>query len=169
MAVQPAWQLIHTKLQQELVAAENLGRQGYTIYLPMLHHRKRRSGKLIDAHKPLFPRYLFIHLTAGLDDWGPVRSTIGVSSLVRFGMKPARVPNNLISSIQSREGEDGYHYEQTPEFKQGDKIRITDGPLSGYEAIFKAKRSEERVLILLDMLIKTTQVEVPIDAVTKSG
>jgi len=167
MTSQPAWRLIHTKPHQELIAADNLKRQGYIVYLPLLNHRKQRGGKQVYVRKPLFPRYLFIYLTAGLDDWGPIRSTIGVSSLVRFGMEPARVPEDLITNIKSREGEDGCHHEHVQELKEGDKIRITDGAFSGYEAIFQAKRSEERVLILLDVIGVATRVEVLEGTITK--
>jgi len=163
MAGQSAWRLVHTKPRQEFIATENLERQGYTVYLPILHRRKHKSGKLADVREPLFPRYLFIHLTAGLDDWGPIRSTIGVSGLVQFGMEPVRVPDDIINDIKSREGEDGYHHEQAPEYKQGDKIHIADGPLSGCEAIFQTKLGEERALILLDIIGKATQVTVPKD------
>ncbi len=169
MAGMSAWHLVHTKPRQELTAVENLQRQGYTVYLPMLNRRKYKSGKQIDTYGPLFPRYLFIHLTAGLDDWGPIRSTIGVSELVRFGSEPIQVPDDLITSIRAREGEDGYHHETAPKLTHGDKIHITDGPFSGYEAIFQAQRSEERVLILLDVVGKATKTEVPLSSVSKDS
>jgi transcriptional antiterminator RfaH len=169
MSEPSAWHLIYTKPRQELNATENLRRQGYTIYLPMLHSRKRKGSRTTETLVPLFPRYLFIHLTAGLDDWGPIRSTTGVSSLVRFGMEPVRVPDGLIDCIRARENEDGTHQETAPEFTHGDKVQITDGPFSGYEAIFQTQRSEERVLILLDVVGKATKTEVPLASVSKDG
>lgn len=162
---QSAWRLVLTKPRQELTAAEHLKRQGYSVYLPMLRRRKRRNGRQANTQAPLFPRYLFIHLTVGLDDCGPIQSTIGISGLVRFGMVPAQIPDDLIASIQAQEDEDGYHQEEAPEFRHGDMVRITDGPFSGYEAIFHTQRGGERVLIMLDVVGKATQVEITVETI----
>ncbi len=110
MNSQPSWYLILTKPRREHEAREHLERQGYTTYLPMLMESKKRNGRLRDILSPLFPRYIFIQLTAGLDDWSPIRSTLGVSSLVCFGSSPARIPDILVAGIQIREAEDGYHH-----------------------------------------------------------
>ena len=77
-----AWYLVYTKPQQERVANDNLQRQGYETYLPMLRKRVKRGKTYHHRLDPLFPRYLFIHLSDQLDDWGPIRSTIGVTHLV---------------------------------------------------------------------------------------
>jgi transcriptional antiterminator RfaH len=161
------WSLIYTKPRQELEAQKQLERQGYTTYLPMLCRRERHGSRLQDTLTPLFPRYLFIRLTAGIDDWGPIRSTRGVSNMVRFGIEAARVPDNLIEEIRTHAGEDGYHHEEALEFKQGDRVHIADGPFSGCAAIFQASRSEERVLILLDVVGQATRVEVQAESLEK--
>ena len=164
---QSAWHLIHTKPQQEQEAKRQLEQQGYTVYLPMLLKTKLKEGKQSNVQLPLFPRYLFIHLTSGVDDWGPIRSTRGVSNLVRFGVKVARIPEELIIEIQARAGKDGYHHEDSPEFKRGDKISIIDGPFSGYEAIFQVHQGKDRALILLDIIGKASKTEVPLASVIK--
>jgi len=44
---------------------------------------------LSEIEESLFPRYLFVQLDIGPQglDWGPIRSTMGVSRLVRFGVE----------------------------------------------------------------------------------
>ncbi len=143
-----SWYLIYSKPQQERVARENLERQGYRSYLPMIRNRRRRQGRYVAVIEPMFPRYLFVHLNDETDNWGPIRSTIGVANLVRFGMQAARVPHNLIEMMENRE-EDGVQMLDTPEFKAGDRVRIVEGVMAGYEAIFQAKTGKERVLLLL--------------------
>ena len=88
------------KKREEELAKEHLERQSYQVYLPKILGRKRQSGRTIRVIQPMFPRYLFINLSDETDDWGPIRSTIGVSTLVRFGMEPAKVPENLIKYVQ---------------------------------------------------------------------
>jgi transcriptional antiterminator RfaH len=167
MPSQAKWCLIHTKPKQEQTAAEHLRRQDYHVYLPMLCKRKKKNGKPIDFLTPLFPRYLFVRLLAGIDDWGPIRSTKGVRDFVRFGTNPTQVPDELINEIKAREDNNGLHYELEPGLQKGDKIRITDGPFSGCSAIFTEHRGKDRVLILLNIIGQSSRVEVASDSIDK--
>ncbi len=144
-----SWYLIHTKPNQEQTAKENLERQGYETYLPLTSLLKRHRGKSVRKIGPLFPRYIFIYLSDEIDNWGPIRSTLGVAALVRFGMEPAKVPDILVQNLKSQEVEPDIHPMKILEFEEGDKVRIAEGPFEGYEAIFSAKDSNDRVLILL--------------------
>ena len=164
-----AWYLLFSKPVQERVAVENLERQGYTVYLPLIRTRKRKQTRYVQVVEAMFPRYLFVHLRDGTDDWGPIRSTIGVSNLVRFGNEPARVPDALIAALRSRDDAEGVQQLPTPEFKAGDRVRIAEGAMAGYEAIFQARTSGERVLLLLEAAGKLAKLEVregAIEAVT---
>ena len=146
-----AWYVISTKPRSEFAARDNLERQGYTTYLPIVSQPRRRNNRRIYTTDPLFPRYLFIHLNKSTDNWSPIRSTLGVSKLVSFGFVPARMPDELIAMLQERENSNGLH-EINTEFKTGEKIRIEDGPMTGYEGVFLAQTSKERVIVLLDIL-----------------
>jgi transcriptional antiterminator RfaH len=145
-----AWYLIYSKPQQEQLALENLERQGYPSYLPLIRNRKRRRGRYVSVIEPMFPRYLFVHLSDETDNWGPIRSTIGVANLVRFGMRAARVPDSLVHMMQSRD-EEGVQALAQPELKPGDPVRIVEGVMAGYEAIFQARTGKERVVLLLQL------------------
>jgi len=145
-----AWYLIYSKPQQERLAWENLERQGYPSYLPLIRNRRRRNGRYLSIIEPMFPRYLFVHLSDETDNWGPIRSTIGVANLVRFGMRAARVPDSLIEMMHERD-EEGVQILVAPEFKPGDPVRIVEGVLAGYEAIFQARTGKERVVLLLQL------------------
>ena len=157
-----AWYLVYSKPRQEGVAVENLKRQGYDTYLPLIRNRRRRQGQYVVLVEPMFPRYLFIRLSDQTDNWGPIRSTLGVSSLVRFGELPARVPDGLIDTLQSREDEGGVQQLETPDFRPGERVRIAEGPMAGYEGIFQARSSKERVVVLLDVVGKAMRVQMPV-------
>jgi transcriptional antiterminator RfaH len=145
-----AWYLIYSKPQRERLALENLERQGYPSYLPLIRNRRRRKGRYVSIIEPMFPRYLFVHLSDETDNWGPIRSTIGVANMVRFGMQAARVPDSLIVTMQGRD-EEGVQTLTPPELKPGDQVRIVEGVMAGYEAIFQARTSKERVVLLLQL------------------
>lgn len=111
----------------------------------------------------MFPRYLFVHLSDETDNWGPIRSTIGVANLVRFGMRAARVPDGLIELMTDRE-EDGVQKLVTSELRPGDQVRIVEGVMAGYGAILEAKTGKERVVLLMQLAEnRTARVQVSVD------
>lgn len=144
-----SWYLIQTKPRAERTAKENLERQKFKVYLPLVLGRFKRRGKLVKSIQPMFPRYLFIDLSDETDDWGPIRSTIGVSTLVRFGNIPGKVPENFINSLKLNENPEGIHEIPTHPLVVGDKLLIVEGPFEGYEATLFSQKSDERVIVLL--------------------
>jgi len=138
---------------------ENLERQGYESYLPLIKRHRRRQGRRVVQVEPMFPRYLFICLDTQTDNWAPIRSTRGVNRLVRFGLDPAVVPMDLLEILKARENEEGVQNVSPVDFRHGDRVRISEGPLMGYEGIFLAKSSQERVTILLNVVNKQMRIK----------
>ena len=154
------WYLVYCKPRQETVARENLARQGYETYLPFMRDARRRQGRRISVVAPMFPRYLFIHLSSQTDNWGPIRSTLGVVSIVRFGREAARVPDSLMAALRSREDRQGIQILPIEEYKPGSRVRITQGSFAGYEGIFQAASGRGRVTVLLDILGRDARTSV---------
>lgn len=150
-----AWYLVHSKPQREEVATTNLERQGFEVFVPRMRVQARRRGHFVERVEPMFPRYLFTRLDAEQQDWSPIRSTVGVSTLVRFGLKPAVVPEPLVDDLRSRADEDGIVTDLVPpDLEPGRPVRIIEGLLEGYRGIVQAKSGNERVHLLLDMVGK---------------
>lgn len=144
-----SWYLIYAKPRDENLAKEHLERQKYEVYLPLIVGKSKQKRRNVKTVQPMFPRYLFIYLSDRTDDWGPIRSTIGVSNLVRFGVNPARVPSKLIDDLRKNENNDGYHDYPEKGLNLGDNVLITDGPFEGYDATLFSQHSGERVVVLL--------------------
>ena len=157
---QRSWYLIYTKPKQEKLAQENLGRQGFETYYPLFCTTVRRRGRYQSVIEPMFPRYIFIHLDTINDNWAPIRSTLGVANLVRFGDAPAQIPDVLVEILQSQDDEEGLHNIKNNEFKIGDCVRILDGVMAGYEGILESKKGNERVMVMLDIAGKHTRVSI---------
>jgi transcriptional antiterminator RfaH len=153
-----SWYLILTKPQSEFKAQENLQRQGYETYLPLVQTSHRRNGKNIKRTEAFFPRYLFISLDTETDNWSPIRSTFGVAGMVRFGGMPAQVTKIIIDKLKNNEDEFGLQSTEKKELKPGEKVGIIGGPFDGYKAVFQKMKSTERVSVLLDIVGKNTQV-----------
>ena len=164
-----AWFLVRSKPRQEAVALTNLARQGYESYLPMFATEKLVRRKPTVVQEPMFARYLFVRLdTSGQgQSWSPIRSTVGVSELVRFGSRPAQVGASLIASLRERE-----HLQQSdPEalFAAGDSVRITEGAFAGLEAIYQMNDAECRAMVLLDLLSKPVAMTIDAASLRKVG
>jgi transcriptional antiterminator RfaH len=164
-----AWYLVYTKPQQERLAGENLARQGYEIYLPLLRKRVKRGRSYHFRDDPLFPRYIFIHLSERLDDWGPIRSTIGVTHLVRFGNRAAAIPDALIDELRARENEEGVCEIEEKALIPGERVQFIDGSLHGYEAIYKCTTSSDRVLVLMEIAGAYTKLTVPASTIERKS
>ncbi len=158
-----AWYLVFSKPQRERLALENLQRQNYRAYLPLVRNRKRVAGRYRSLIEPMFPRYLFIQLDDETDDWGPIRSTIGVAKLVRFGLKPAQLPDALVQLIQDREDDQGVQNLPAQEFKKGDPVCIVEGVMAGYRAIYQSSSGNERVILLLEIAEKSARISLKQD------
>jgi len=166
------WYLLSSKPRQEQTAKLNLIQQNYEIYLPYHQVRKRKKTGHTLVTEPLFPRYLFIRLSHTQSNWAPIRSTRGVANIIRFGNANAKVPNVLVSKLKTQEK---HHFEQNanaltqPKFKKGEKVRILEGVMAGYDGIFQTESSENRVHILLDIANKYTRVKLPVDYIVKEA
>lgn len=154
------WYLVHTKPRQEKCALENLERQGYECYLPVFPKEKLRQNGVSIANEPLFPRYLFIRLGQGHADqsWTPIRSTKGVSQLVRFGVNPAKAQDALIERLRATEAA----VQSNPErlFTLGEQVRLTDGAFVGIEGVYQMADGERRVMVLIELMGKPVVMKV---------
>lgn len=157
------WYLVYSKPRKEELAQVNLERQGYPTYLPRMRMARNRAGRRTIRIEPMFPRYLFIQLDSENDNWAPIRSTLGVINLVRFGMLPSPVPEELVASLRARDNASGIQDVPLHSFSEGQRVRIEEGPFTGYEGIFLARSGEQRVLILLDIVGKAARAQVNIE------
>ncbi len=166
---QHAWYLVHTKARQEHTAITNLQRQNFRCYMPMLYVEKVRRGKPLVVAEPMFPSYVFVQLdTSGQgQSWSPIRSTLGVRELVKFGGHPPKVDAELITALHERE----QLQQSNPQalFAAGDKVVITHGPFAGIEAIYQTADAERRSMILLSMLNKPVSMRIEPGQLRKCG
>lgn len=158
------WYLVQCKPREEKRALENLERQNFECFYPIRSRERRRDGKLYKSADPLFPGYLFIHLDRVNDNWFPIRSTRGVSQIVRFSQYPTPIRDELIEGIRARLTERPV---DEPYLMPGDHVRIIEGAFAQLEAIFLANDGNERVLLLLDILQREQKMSFPLASVRK--
>lgn len=156
------WYVVQTHANSERKAAWHLQRQGFLVYLPQYLKRWRHARKMEIRPAPLFPRYLFVSLDIAEARWRAIRSTIGVSTLICNGNRPATVAHDVIAEIREREDEKGLMpLQQTSPFKKGEALTIIDGSLAGATGFFDCFRDSDRVFMLLEMLGRPMRLQLP--------
>ena len=138
------WYLLKTKPRQEIIAKQNLKNQGYGSFCPIV----KINNRLV----VLFPGYLFVQLNEKTQNWSPINSTKGVSHFVKFGLNFAKVPTSVIELIKTNQHITAEKLKDLNKFKPGDKVQISDGAFKNWVAIFKCYKTDERVLLLMNLL-----------------
>ncbi len=152
------WYLIKTKSKQETIAKQNLKNQGYEAFCPV--------SKINNRLAVLFPGYLFVKLNNKTQNWSPINSTKGVSHFVKFGLNFAKVPTNVIELIKTNQHITTEKLKNLYKFKPGDKVQITDGVFENYMAIFKCYKSDDRVILLMNLLGREQSLSIKNESVT---
>lgn len=160
------WYVIQCKPRQESRAFENLERQGFPCYLPVLKAEKLWHGCKREVQEPLFPGYLFIKLDGISDNWHPIRSTRGVIRIVRFNEYPVPLRDEIFEVIRERVASNQL---RIPYLKPGERVRITEGCFSDVEAIFVANDGDERVVLLMNILHREQMLRFPVATVRKAA
>ena len=164
------WHAVLCKPRREPVAEANLKNQGFEIYLPRIVGLRRKTGRWEQVIEPLFPRYLFLNADDTVRSLAPVRSTPGVTDLVRSGGAPALVPHGVVEALRdSADPETGCHRFGNAPFAHGARVRFAAGPFAGLEGVFEMESGESRVVILLELLGKTNRLTVSRDWLVAAG
>ena len=154
------WYVAHTKPRQEQLAAENLQRQLYRVYLPRLKVIKSRRSRQQFGYEPLFPRYLFFQPSHAEHSIAPVHSTVGVSAIVRFGGIPAVLRAHVVAGMRDFElRQHAAEFSELCPLQPGSAVVVTGGALAGLHGVV-AMVSRQRVLVLMHLLGEETKVSV---------
>ncbi|MGB4346461.1 MAG: transcriptional activator RfaH [Burkholderiaceae bacterium] len=166
------WYLAYTKPRQEAVAADQLARQGYGVYLPLYKTWPKTGLKKTGlapsagvAFEPMFPRYVFFKPASAAQSLSPARSTRGVCTLVSFGLGPAQVNAALVDHIRSLETLRNAAETQTlSPFQPGTTVRLKGEQMQALQGMVIAT-SAQRVTLLLEILGRPTTVHTKHDQI----
>jgi transcriptional antiterminator RfaH len=152
------WFCVQTKFKSELPVAVSLKVQGYETYCPLVWVDKRRA--LVKETECMFPRYNFVRLEPGSDNFRPVLKAPGVVAIVRSGLWPAVVPDGVIEMLRGHEDSVGIHSIPKRDYAEGDEVRIKSGRFEGYQAIVLSKK-QDRIIVVFKIMGTMARAEVP--------
>jgi transcription termination/antitermination protein NusG len=157
----PQWYALYTRSHCEQLVYEQLASRGFSAFLPKLDVWSRRGGVRHRISTPMFPSYLFLHHI--MDKIGFIE-VCKARGLVRIlGERWDRlsvVPENEIDAIQ-RVLRAEVPVTPHPYLREGQRVRITHGPLTGVEGILVQLKPNKGLLVLsIDLLRRSIAVEV---------
>lgn len=151
------WHALYTRHQHEKMVADLLSRKGFDVFLPVYNATRRWKDRTKELSLPLFPSYVFVK--GGLDRQLQIMTTPGVCSLLTVAGRAAVIPDEEISAVQ-RMVASSSHVEPHPFLKCGDRVRVISGALEGIEGILVRKKNSIRLVLSVELLMKSVAIEV---------
>jgi transcriptional antiterminator RfaH len=157
------WYALYTKPHKEHQVNNLLQEQGIETYLPTVQRKIRRRDR--PDRVVYFPCYLFARVDFQVTPRSSIAWMPGMRRIVSFGQQPAVVDEQLVDLVRRRLGDiEEVSYGR---LKQGDRVRITSGPLRDLEAVFDRPLSAaDRVRVLLDVMGRMTPADIDYSDIT---
>ena len=160
------WFAVYTKPQKEEYAELNLRLRRIDTFFPKLFLPKatKRKKQVV----ALFPNYLFVRCEIVSEECGSIVWCPGVKRLVSFNGTPAIVDDSIVEFLMAQIGANGVIAARC-NVEIGQQISITGGPFDGLVGIIKEPpNAKGRVKVLLQLLNRPTNVDVPVEFIKAS-
>jgi transcription antitermination factor NusG len=136
--------------------AQNLSCKGYEAFLPTFKVQRRWSDRLKTIDLPLFPSYVFCRFDATRRL--PVLMIPGVHNVVAVAGTPQAIDAAEIDAIRTAV-HSGMNCEPHAYVNIGQMVRITDGVLSGLAGFVVYIKNERRLILSVQLLMRSVSVE----------
>jgi len=160
------WYLLQTKPNAYATARENLSRQGFNVFLPLIIKTTKNNGKFLDIKTPLFPGYLFMGTSLEPVLWKSVNGTRGISKAVTLDGLYRSVNSCIIEGLQHRCDQYGV-LRQLNDIVAADRVKIERGAFAEFISTVDQIKDHKRAWVLIDLLQQQTRIDVSLDDVSK--
>lgn len=155
---QSKWFAVYTASRHEKCVAQHFSQREIKHYLPLYRaDRKWRDGSRVTLDLPLFPGYIFVHISR--TERGRVLNVPGALAVVSgTGREPAAVLDSTIDAL--RTGLEQGNIEPHPLLTVGQRARIQSGAFAGMEGVVMRKKGGFRIVLTLQQVMQSISVEV---------
>jgi transcriptional antiterminator NusG len=171
-----AWYVIHCYSGYESKVKHNLEQrietmqmqdQIFQVVVPTEDEIEVRDGKRRVVERRVFPGYILVQMILNDDSWYVVRNTPGVTGFVGMGNEPTPLRPEEVQGIMKRMEAEAPKIKVT--FKQGQKVRIIDGPFHEFIGMVDEIDMERaKVRVLVSFFGRETPVELDFLQVEKT-
>jgi transcriptional antiterminator RfaH len=149
------WWVLHTRPRAEKALARKFLGQHLTFFLPLYKKQWRTRGRLISAHMPLFPGYVFLH-----GDAQTRLRALETNQVARVLTVPdgAELRADLERVYRVMQG--GMLLTPEERLQPGAEVEIVSGSLAGLRGKVLRRGKELRFFVEVQMLQRGVSVEV---------
>ena len=151
------WYAGYTAARHEKRVAEHFAQRGVEHFLPLYETIHRWNNGRHRVQLPLFPGYIFVRMA--LKDRLRVLEVPGFVRLVGFNSLPCPLPESDIKKMMEALSK-GVLAEPYPYLTAGTRVEIRNGPLQGMTGILLRRQNKCRVVISVDLIMRSMIVEV---------
>ena len=142
-----------TKFGSQRRAAENLTRQQFEIFNPRIGIKSTVKGISIEA---LFPGYIFIKFDPLIRSASLINNCVGVIRLLIFGNVLVAVKSGVVDQLIQKYS--GKLEVIDKSLKAGQVVELKEGPLVGFNAVFKESIGERRSILMIGAIDLSREV-----------
>lgn len=155
------WHALYVRSRAEKKVFEQLVESGYEAYLPLITRIKQWSDRKKKVEEPLFRSYVFVRNSER--QYYYILGVYGVVKFVTFEHKAVVVPDKQILAIKKYIDNplDDEEELKNIDLKEGQLVRITNGPLQGQMGKLVSIKSKRRLLIQIDVVGQSIPVSIP--------
>ena len=177
--MQKEWYVVNTysghenKVKEKLeMRAESMGLQDYIfrVIVPEQTVVEEKDGVTKEKVKKMFPGYILVEMVMTDEAWYVVRNTPGVTGFIGSsgkGAKPTPLQPYEVETILNNMGIS--RIDAPNELKEGDKIKIIDGPFVGMQGTIESIDLENKIVnALVDLFGQETSIEVELKQIDRA-
>jgi transcription antitermination factor NusG len=155
-----AWYAIWTRSHSERLVFDQLAALGFSAFLPELGTWSKRQGQMHVVPMPMFPGYLFVRDRMDKHAYIEMLKVRGLVRILENGWtRLTPIPDDEVRSIE-RVMEAGVPMSPHA-LHEGDRVRVTDGPLKGVEGVFLHDKPDRgRLIVSVGLLGRGIAIEV---------
>lgn len=148
------WHALYVRSRSEKKVLSQLEEMGIEAYLPLVTKVKQWSDRRKKIEEPLFKSYVFVHSNA--KEYLPILNVYGVMRFVTFEHEAVVVPDNQIVAIKRfvddyEHGEE-YKMRNDEELKEGQMVRIINGPMKGLQGRLKTIYNKRHLIVYIEVV-----------------
>ena len=158
------WHALYVRSRAEKKVLAQLEDMGIQAYLPLITYVKQWSDRKKKVEEPLFKSYVFVY--SNEKEHIPVLNVYGVLKFVTFEHEAVIVPENQILAIKRyiqdyERGEEGKIMNDNDDLKEGQMVRIINGPMKGLIGRLDTIMDKRRLIVFIDVVGKFIPVNIP--------
>jgi transcriptional antiterminator NusG len=171
------WYIVHAQSGFEekakaslLERAERLGKNDFfgEILIPTESVVELKKGQRKSSQRKFLPGYMLVQMNLTEETWHIVKNTPRISGFIGNAKNPPAVPEAEVLRISSQMEEGAAKPVAKYSFKDGDTVRVIDGPFSNFNGtVEEVKPEKNKLRVLVSIFGRATPVELDFIQVEK--